>query len=192
MLPVSRLRYVVLAGVLVLAAAIYAIVVATGESNATSPQGRRDAALAVALPAAPDDAPADPTAAVRAEADELVTAGKLEAALDVLAKARRRYPDRAVLPYEAGKLYFAKLWWVDGIKSFRDAIKLDPSYRTDPDLIKLAIRGFVTTPQYDERLGAFVSELGDAAREALDETARTHPNPQVRARAAEQLQRGRR
>jgi hypothetical protein len=39
------------------------------------------------------------------------------------------------------------------------------------------------------KLGAFLAELGDAAQPALDETARTHPNPQVRARAAAQLRR---
>jgi hypothetical protein len=168
-----------------------AIVMTTGGSReAPAPPPHRDAAVVVAPPAPPDAAP-DPTAAVRSEAEELASAGKIDAGLDVLAKARKEYGERADLVFEAGELYFAKMWWADGIKSFHEAIRLDPSYRTNPALIKAAVRAFITTPQYDERLGAFLAELGDAARDALDETARTHPNPQVRARANAQLHRKR-
>ncbi len=193
-LPVSRMRYVVLGGALVLAAGVYALTrfeASSGEAAVAQPRDAMPSPVTSSTPA-PSREPADPTAATRAEADELVAAGKLDAALDVLAKARRDHADQAALPFAAGKIYFAKLWWADGIKSFRDAIRLDPHYRTDPELIKIAIRGFITTPAYDERLGAFVAELGDAARPALDETARSHPNPQVRARAAAQLRRNRR
>ncbi len=185
-----RLRYVALVGLLVAAGAFY--VVATRERTESKPVATVPHDAAVAIAPAPDAAPIDPAATIVAQADELVAAGKPDAALDALVKARRLYPDRASLAYAAGKLYFAKLWFNDGIKSFRDAIKLDPSYRSDPELVKAVVRGFIMTPEYDERLGSFLLELGDAAQEALDETARSHPNPQVRARATAQLRRTKR
>jgi len=83
-----------------------------------------------------------------------------------------------------GKKYFAKLWWTDGIASFRSAIKLDPSLRTDPDLIETAVKGFLTTPEYDGRLASFVLELGSGAAPVLDEVGATRKDPQLRARAA--------
>jgi serine/threonine-protein kinase len=190
LLPVSRMRYVALAGVVVAGGAIYGIAAATrAHRDAPPPAPVAAPADGSAVAVAPVDAPADPSASARAAADALVAAGKLDAALDVLAKARRAHPDAASLPFAAGKIYFARYWWTDGIKSFRDAIRLDPGYRTNPELIRTAIRGFITTPQYDDRLGDFLAELGPAAVPALEETAHTHPNPQVRARAAAELRR---
>ncbi len=90
----------------------------------------------------------------------------------------------AALAYEAGMGYFAKLWWTDGIKSFRRAIELDPSYRDDETLLRTAARAFATTPGYDDRLGSFLVWLGAPARPYLDELARTHGNPEVRTRCA--------
>ena len=187
--PRSRLRYVALAAALAVAGGAYAIwrVTAAAPVATVAP---RDAPAAIAIEPPPPvlaDAAGDPSDAIRAEVDGLVASGRSEAAITLLQKARRDHPDRAVLPYLAGKLYFAKLWWADGVAAFRDAVRLDPSYRTDPDLIRIVVRGFVTTPEYDWRLGNFLSELGDAAQLALDDTAHNHPNPQVRARAAAQL-----
>ncbi len=185
-LPVSRARYVALAALLAIAGAIAGLVVLrkyVADRAAVVPADAiaRDAMVAVPAIA---DAPSDLAAELAASAQALATAGKLDAAIDSLIKARRQYPDRAVLPLTAGKLYFAKLWWNDGIASLRDAIKLDPSLRDDPDLIKTAIRGFLTTPLYDGRLARFVTELGPSAVPWLDETVQTHPNPERRSRAA--------
>ena len=83
-----------------------------------------------------------------------------------------------------GKQYFAKLWWNDGIASFRAAFKLDPSLKADPEVIAAAVKGFLTTPGYDARLAGLVLELGPAAAPVLDELAQTHRDPALRARAA--------
>jgi tetratricopeptide (TPR) repeat protein len=186
LLPRSRMRYVALAGALVVGGGAYALWRTTEAPVAVVHDA---AAIAVAEPIAPVDAAAvaDPIDELRAQAEALAAAGHNEAALTLLQKARHEHPDRAVLPYLAGKLYFAKMWWADGIAAFRDAIRLDPSYRNDPELIRAVVRGFITTPDYDWRLGNFLSELGDAAQPVLDDTAHNHPNPQVRARAAAQL-----
>ena len=88
-----------------------------------------------------------------------------------------------------GKKFFAKLWWSDGIASFRAAFKLDPSLKSDPAIIDAAGRGFLTTPDYDARLAGFVVELGSAAAPALENAAQAHHDPQIRARAAAMAER---
>ena len=188
-LPVSRVRWVVLAALVAIAGGAYAIVALT--SRGSREPERAAAARDAAVESKPAPPVIDPIVEARAQADALVVAGRSDAALDALAKARKQYPDSAALAFDAGKLYFGKLWWTDGIKSFRDAIRLDAAYRTDPALIDIVVRGFATTPEYDDRLGGFLAELGSATEPALDELARNHANPRVRARAAAQLRRTR-
>ncbi|HUJ62804.1 MAG TPA: serine/threonine-protein kinase [Kofleriaceae bacterium] len=155
MLPVSRMRWVALAGLVAVGAASYAAYhyLLAAPEPAAAPPAR--VALAAAPPSAPPP-PAPPVAHVPA--------------------ATRAYDD--------GRAYFAKLWWNDGIKSFHEAIRLDPSYRGDPELLRAAVRGFATTPSYDDRLGAFLLYLGAPAAPYLDELAREAGNPEIRARAA--------
>jgi hypothetical protein len=103
-------------------------------------------------------------------------------------KARRQHPDSAQLAFLDGKIYFAKLWWSDGVKAFRDAIRLDPAYRTDPELLKITLRGFITTPDTDPRIEEFVrQDLGDIAAPGLTETAKSHPSATIRSRANNEL-----
>jgi len=137
----------------------------------------------------PDASSIDPVAPALARASDLYANGDLEPALDVVTKARRAHPDSAQLAFLAGKIYFAKLWWTDGAKAFRDAIRLDPAYRTDPELVKIVIRGFITTPDTDSRIEDLLRDLGDAAKPALEETATSHPNATIRSRAAAELKR---
>ncbi|MFT3694996.1 MAG: serine/threonine-protein kinase [Kofleriaceae bacterium] len=129
----------------------------------------------------------DPVAPALSRASDLYANGDLEPALDVVIKARRAHPESAQLAYLAGKIYFAKLWWTDGVKAFRDAIRLDPGYRADPELPKIVLRGFITTPDVDSRIEDFVRELGEPMRAGLEETAKSHPSPQIRSRASNEL-----
>ena len=128
--------------------------------------------------------PADPVDALVANAQALAASGKVDRAIDLLGKARATFPDHASLPLLAGKLYFRKLWWSDGIASFRAAFKLDPGVKSDPEVIEAAVKGFLTTPEYDARLAGLVLDLGPAAAPALDEAATTYRDPGMRARAA--------
>ncbi len=115
---------------------------------------------------------------------QLAASGDTDAAIDALVKARKRFGDDARLPYEAGKLYFAKLWWTDGIASFRTAIAIDPAMAGDPTLIKTVLKGYLTTPSVNRELAEFLREdLGEHATPYLDETARDHPSADKRARA---------
>jgi serine/threonine-protein kinase len=183
-LPLSRRHLAILGGALVAAIVVIAVIAGGGHKKT----GKVVADSAVA--AGSDVAPTDQVPAVLARASDLEQGGDPEAALSVLMKARKQYPDSAQLAVAAGKLYFGKLWFSDGVKQFRDALRLDPSLRQDPDIIKSALRGFITTPDVDDRIEAFLREdIGAAARPYLEETAKTHPNKQIRARAQAELRR---
>ena len=174
----------VVGGVLLLA-----IIVAASRGGATEP-APADAQLAAPDPIEMEPHDADPLASVLARADELLAAGQSEAALQLLVSSRQPFPDDARLPLRAGRLYFTKLWFTDGLKQLRDAVRLDASLRADPELIKTVLRGFITTPRYNDDLARFLrDDIGAAARPYLEETAAGHPNPSIRQRAARELER---
>ncbi|HUS33577.1 MAG TPA: serine/threonine-protein kinase [Kofleriaceae bacterium] len=183
-LPRSRMRMVVLGGVVVVAAAAIALVVFRDRLFAS--EAPREKIVVVedkAPPPAPAPAPRDPADEIVASAVELADAGKTQAAIDSLVKARRVYPDSARLAHTLGKLYFAKMWWNDGLANLRDAVKLDPTLRADPELIAIAARAFTTTPSYDHRLASFLLELDpEKTKAALEDIARARPNPDIRSR----------
>ena len=144
-------------------------------------------------PTAPPAEPRRPAAAsteIVARATELVAQGDKDAALEVLNRARRKSPDNAALAYATGRVYFQKYYWTEGLRNFRDAIRNDPSYRADQELIKTVVRGFVTTPSYNDDLASFLhDDIGAASRPVLEETARTHPSPSIRTRVTNELRR---
>jgi tetratricopeptide (TPR) repeat protein len=132
----------------------------------------------------------DPAQDTITRANELVAQGDREAALELLNRARRQAPDSAGLAYATGRVYFSKFYWTEGLRNFRDAIRSDPSYRSDPELIKTVLRGFLTTPSYNDDLASFLREdIGSAVQPMLEETVRDHPNAAIRTRAATELRR---
>ena len=110
-----------------------------------------------------------------------------ETAITLLTKARKSAPDNAHFALMLGRAYFAKLWWSEGVKNFRDAVRLDPELKSDPEMLKTLLKGFLTTPDVDDRIADFMVELGDPMKAYLQETAETHPNKQLRARAKAEL-----
>jgi hypothetical protein len=133
-----------------------------------------------------------PVREIIARASELATHGERDAvlALDQLRRARGQYPVAAPLAYAAGRICFSRFYWTEGLKDFRDAIRLDPAYRADPELIKTVLRGFITTPSYHDDLASFLrDDIGSAAQPFLEETARAHPSAMIRSRAAAELRR---
>ncbi|HEY1549955.1 MAG TPA: serine/threonine-protein kinase [Kofleriaceae bacterium] len=163
------------------------IVAATHSGGAAAPV--QPIAVAPAVDAAPAKS-SDPIAPVLARVTDLYSNGDVEPALQLVLEKRRAYPDSAPLAFLEGKIYFAKLWWSDGIKAFRDAIRLDAGYRSDPELIKLAVRAFLTTPGDEPQLAELLDkDIGGAAKPMLEDTARSNPNAALRARAAAELKR---
>jgi hypothetical protein len=195
-LPVSRTRWFVLAALLAVGAGAAFVIVNRDQLFGATEPARPDATYTrvvdVPVPApapAPPPAPLDPASELAAQAKKLVEAGNTQAAIDALGKARKVYPNSALLAVTLGKLYMEKMWWADGLVHLRDAVKLDPSLKNDEELIKLVLGGYLMTPGYDYRLANFLIELGPSAAPLLEETARTHPNASKRARADALLRR---
>ena len=186
-----RRRLALVVGGLVLAAASIAIVVATrGGSEAPAPARAAQPEAPVDATPPPEPMVADAVAELRARADELASSGRRDAAIELLVKARKTYPDDARLPYHAGLLYLDRMWWADGLKQLRAAIGLEPSLRSDPRLVKAVVRGFNTTARYDGTLARFLrDDIGPEAKPYLEEVARAHANPLIRKRALAELRR---
>jgi len=177
-----RRAIAIVAGALAIAAVALAIAAGRGGTASSG-----DAGVASGAAGQPDP---DPAHDIVARANQLVAQGDREAALELVTRARRQYPASAALPYTAGRIYFAKYYWTDGLKSFRDALRLEPAYRTDPELIKTVLRGFIMTPSYNDELASFLrDDIGSAAQPLLEETARDHPNAAIRSRASNELHR---
>ena len=190
MLPVSRTRWAVIAALLASGAAMGGAIwywySASGEEDAAPVQ---PVIVAEPPPSPPPAVPPDPANVIVIDASKLAADGKLQAAIEMLIDARKVYPDHAGLAYTLGKLYFSKLWWADGLAQFGAAVRLDPALKTDPELQKAVLRGFLMTPGHDERLARFLVELGAPARPLVEEASRSHPNPKIRARATALLRR---
>jgi serine/threonine-protein kinase len=138
-------------------------------------------------PPPPDD---DPAGRIVTRVEELVSAGRRDAAINLLVKARKTHPRDARLAYHAGLLFMNRMWWPDGLKNLRAAIQLDPGYKTDAKLIETVLRGFNSTAHYDWTLANFLhDDIGPAAKPFFDEAAKHHKNPVVRKRAANELRR---
>jgi serine/threonine protein kinase len=184
-LPFSRKQMAIAGGGLLGVILLVAIISGTRSSSSTATPGSD-----TPVTHGNSGGEGDPVPGLIAQANDLLANGERERALSILVRARRDFPQNAQLAFTAGKVYFAKLYWTDGISSFRDAIRLDPSYRSDPELIKAALRGFITTPGVERDLETFLREdIGEPAIPFLEETARDHPNPTIRARAANELRR---
>ena len=179
-----RLRHRLVLAALAAAAIAAVVAVAAFTGGGTS------AAVPDAAPTASPPARPDPAGEALARANDLVAGGQKSAALDLVLAARKTSPGDAHLAFLAGRLYFDKLYWTEGLKQLRETLRLDPRFRLDPELIKTVLRGFIVTPRADTALAAFLREdIGEAAKPYLQETAADHPNPIIRERASIELKR---
>ena len=187
----SRTRYFVLAGLVAAGLGVGALIMWQYQRNTeeTSVTPDHKVTTVVDTPAPPPAPPpvSDPAGDIARSATDLVAAGKTQQAIDSLLKARRVYPQSALLAVTLGKLYLGKMWWNDGLANARDAIKLDPKLREDAELQRLAVKGFITTPSYDDRLGRFLVDLGPSVVPVLEETAKSSRSPDIRARVESEI-----
>jgi tetratricopeptide (TPR) repeat protein len=194
-----RRRRLAIGGAALVVVAAAAVVIVTSMRGGTSPASTQAASPSPSPPvtidaeaAAPSQAAGveDPVADLIVRAEGLASGGRLKPAIDLLAKARKSYPQDPRLPYHAGVIYLDKMYFADGLPLVRAAIALDPAYRSDDTLIKLLIRGFNATASYDGMIARFLrDDIGEAAKPYLEETAQHHPNPIVRNRATAELRR---
>jgi hypothetical protein len=134
-----------------------------------------------------DEPKSDPVPQVVERAKAMIASEDYEDAVATLRRARKANPDNAELAFLSGKANFGRLWWSDGIDDFRDAIRIDDGYKENSDLLKTVLKGFITTPDTDDRIVEFMREIGPPMRPLLEETAEKHPNKQKRARARAEL-----
>jgi serine/threonine-protein kinase len=121
------------------------------------------------------------------EVKQLIRAGDRERALRRLADLRRDNPDDAELAGLQARLFFEKLWWSEGVAAYRVALRSDPARAGDPALVASVIRA-LQSPRFHPTAAAFLRELGEPARPFVEQAARDHEIPSVRARAGSLLE----
>jgi serine/threonine-protein kinase len=166
----------------------------SGEAATASPQagaGVRAAGSHAAPPAAsagPAAAPGPENPALE-QARQLVGSGQPDAAIAVLNQVRAQEPDNADALYLLAMVNFDNRRWADGLAAAQIAVRKNPAFKSDPDLIKGAIKSLVSDRGYDRSQG-FLRSLGSAATPFLKTAAQSDPSPKVRERAAELLSGG--
>lgn len=182
-------RFVVAGLVALLLVGIIVAVITGGDGTEDNGDKAVDAGLAIDAPGPVTDGgaasvDAAPELPELTEAKQLIARGRREQAIQALQDIERFHPGIAEVPYLLGKLYFAKLWTKNGTASYRRAIMLQPSYRTDKALLASVIRGFAATAEERRDISKFiVRDIGAPARPWLDELARKHKKKRVRKRA---------
>src|SRR4029077_7369779 len=83
------------------------------------------------------------------EARKLVAAGDWEQAVAVLNRVRGDDPDNAEAAYMLASVYLDNKRWPDGIPAAQVAVRKNPAFKSDPDLIKGAIRSLAGDHSYD-------------------------------------------
>jgi serine/threonine-protein kinase len=180
-LPLTKKQLMIAGGGLAAVILIIAIV-ASGGSKKTSGTTKPGSGTVEV-----DEPKSDPAPKVIERANALIASEDYEEAVAILKRARKANPDNAELAFLSGKANFGRLWWSDGTDDFRDAIKIDDGYKDNPELLKIVLKGFITTPDVDDRIVDFMREVGAPFRPLLEETAEKHPKKSIRARARAEL-----
>jgi serine/threonine-protein kinase len=143
------------------------------------------------VPRQPAKKPPAPTAAPGAGADPLAAFRSMprQAAINALTDYRKEHPKDAQAALLLGHLYLDKLWWTDGIKSYRAAISLDPSLRSDETMIRELLKGLVSDGSHWKVADFLADEIGEPALPYVRESAALVKNKQIKARAQRLLQR---
>lgn len=192
-MPRSGFRWIPVLGAIAVALLIV-VIVWPGEASSPAPAAAAVPAPVVTEPGAAERGPTvlDPTTispAVEpdpalAEALALVRAGQSRDAQKALEALRDERPGDADIAYHLGNLYFDRPWPPEALRAYRDAIRLDARYRADPTLLRNTIRALSSHSARGLAFSILERDIGAPAQPLLAETARTHGNKHVRARAA--------
>jgi serine/threonine-protein kinase len=120
------------------------------------------------------------------QARQMVARGEIDPAVALLNQVRAQQPDNADAPYLLAMIDFDNRRWPDGLAAAQIAVRKNPALKSDPDLIRGAIRSLASDRGY-ERSQAFLRSLGPAATPFIKEAAAHDGSPKVRDRAAELL-----
>lgn len=114
----------------------------------------------------------------------LVRAGRDREAQQSLEALRAKRPGDATIAYRLANLYYDRPWPPKALRAYRDAMRLDPRYRSDPTLLANTIRALSSHSARGLAFQLLERDIGAPALPLLEETAASHGNKQVRARAA--------
>lgn len=98
-----------------------------------------------------------------------------------------RHPKHAEIPFLMGQIYLEKLWVDDALKSFRRALQVDPSLRSNPFLIRAAVAGLGNDRDAGKVQRFLSHEIGSDAAPYLEDVLFSDWRQQVKDRAAATL-----
>ncbi len=101
-----------------------------------------------------------------------VRAGRGARYIEPIKRLRSLWPEHARTNYLLGLAYMEKRYWADGYKYLREAVRLDESLRSDPALIKAAIRSLSSRSKPELGEEFLVRVIGEAGIPLLQETVR--------------------
>jgi len=156
---------------------------APGRTPASAARPAPQGPPAPAAPSLPAPAAEDPRIE---QARQMIAGGQSADAVALLDRVRADRPDDGDAPYLLAMIAFDARRWAEGLAEAQTAVRKNPSFRTDADLIRGVIRSLVADRGY-ERSQSFLRGMGPAAVPYLKEAARRDPSPKVRERAAELL-----
>jgi len=116
------------------------------------------------------------------ELNRLIARKQVGQASRVLDRLRQKNPKSAYLAFMQGSLDMERLYWKDGFEAYRDAIDLDPRYRSHQPLIRDGIKGLSSKSQSWRASSFLVKNVGSAARPTLEAALQTMKNPKLKAR----------
>ncbi|MBL4634420.1 MAG: serine/threonine protein kinase [Kofleriaceae bacterium] len=116
------------------------------------------------------------------ELNQLIARKQIGQASRVLDKLRQKNPKSAYLAFTQGSLDMERLYWKDGFEAYRDAIDLDPRYRSHPRLIRDGIKGLSSKSQSWRASSFLIKNIGSAARPTLEAALEYMKNPKLKAR----------
>ncbi len=181
--PLSPVAFLAVAATLVIVLAL--ALSAGGDDEASRPAGRSSQTTpgAEILSGESQGNEAEEVAA----AEAAIRSGELAAAETALRALRRKYPENARVAYLLGNVYHEKPYPPEAIKAYRDAIRLDPSYRDNETLIQNVIATLMSVSTHREAARLLERDIGAPAVPYLERTAEKHENPKVRQRARDIL-----
>ncbi len=104
--------------------------------------------------------------------DREVGAGRGAQYIQPLKRLHSLWPTHARTNYLLGLAYMEKRYWGDGYKYLREAVRLDESLRSDPALIKAAIRSLSSRSKPELGENFLVQVVGESSILLLQETVR--------------------
>jgi serine/threonine protein kinase len=141
----------------------------------------------VQLPAA-EQATGDKVRDMR-DVQQLIDAGRIEAAISGIRRLRRQQPDNPQLPFMLAELYFKRGWWSDGLSKYRETIRMRSTYKERASLQKNVIDALGGDKTYARARALIVRDIGRSIAPRLRAASRHHSSDTVRKRAKAILRR---